>query len=121
MTREIRAIIGSRDDMLDGALAAARSLDAGNTASIATETLYFDTAQEMLRVLSAKRMELLQRLRSAGAMNVLELAKNLGRDYKNVHTDVGLLERYSLIERQGDKVCAPFDVIHADFDLRKAA
>jgi len=120
MTREIRAIIGSRDDMLDGALAAARSLDAGN-ASIVTEILYFDTAQEMLRVLSAKRMELLQRLRSAGAMNVLELAKSLGRDYKNVHTDVALLERFGLIERQGDKACAPFDVIHADFDLRKAA
>jgi len=87
----------------------------------ATETLYFDTTQEMLRVLSVKHMELLQRLRYSGAMNVLPLAKQLGRDYKNVHTDVGLLERYSLIDRQGDKVNAPFDVIHADFDLRKAA
>jgi hypothetical protein len=39
-----------------------------------------------------------------------------------VHDDVSALLTWGLIERSGQgKVCVPYDVIHADFDLRAVA
>jgi len=120
MTKQVHATIGTIDEMFNDAIVSAQDLDKGITKPTGA-AIYFDTTQDMLRVLSTKRTELLQALNQVGAMNVLTLAKHLGRDYKNVHGDVQLLERYGLIERDGDRVTAPYDMIHADFDLRKAA
>lgn len=44
-----------------------------------------------------------------------------GRDYKNVHADVALLERHGFIEREHRGLRVPFDEIHAGFVMRKAA
>ena len=121
MSREIKAIVGSLDNMVADSLAAAKELDAGKEAAV-REAIYFSSTQDMLRVLSPKRMVMLQELREAGAMSVRALAQLLGRDYKNVHTDVKELEKRGLIERDvQNRIVAPYDVIHADFDLRKAA
>ena len=50
------------------------------------------------------------------ATNTRQLAQALGRDYKNVHTDVSALEELGLIEK-GEKgvLTVPYDeiVIHA--------
>ncbi|WP_439955554.1 HVO_A0114 family putative DNA-binding protein [Klebsiella pneumoniae] len=41
---------------------------------------------------------------------------------KRVHDDVTALIHWGLVERTEDaKVCVPFDIIHADFDLRAVA
>lgn len=50
------------------------------------------------------------------------LARALDRDVKRVHTDVVELIERGLIERtEGGQVNVPYDVIHADFDLRAVA
>src|SRR5438094_7270889 len=41
----------------------------------------------LLRTLTPARWDLLDRLRDAGPISIYQLAKRLGRDYKNVHTD----------------------------------
>ncbi len=121
MSKEIKAVVGSLDSMMTDSLAAAKELDAGKEAAV-REAIYFSSTQDMLRVLSPKRMVVLQELHEAGAMSIRALAQLLGRDYKNVHTDVKELEKRGLIERDAQKrIVAPYDVIHADFDLRKAA
>jgi predicted transcriptional regulator len=52
----------------------------------------FLNLQTMLDPLSPRRLELLRHVRQHGAGNVRELATALGRDYKNVHQDVAVLE-----------------------------
>ena len=49
-------------------------------------------------------------------MNIRQLAQELARDYKNVHTDVSELEELGLVEKSEDGVLSvPYDeiVIHA--------
>ena len=51
-------------------------------------------------------------------MSVRALSKELGRDYKNVHTDVRRLESFGLIERtEGNKVEVPWDIVEAQLSL----
>ncbi len=117
--REIHATVGSLDDMGKAFTSAWHRAESSNDQ--ASELICFESPTELYSVLSPKRIDLLKDLRSMQAVSIYALAKHLGRDYKNVHGDVKLLEQYGLIERDGDKVIAPYDVIHADFDLRKAA
>jgi predicted transcriptional regulator len=49
-------------------------------------------------------------------------ARELDRDVKRVHDDVSMLIKHGLMVRTADrKICVPYDVIHADFDLRAVA
>ena len=64
------------------------------------------------------RWGLLERLRVEGPPSIYELAKRLGRDYKNVHTDVTQLAAIRLIERQADgRVVVPWELLRAEFQL----
>ena len=69
----------------------------------------------LLRTLTAARWELLERLRETGPLSIYELAKRLGRDYKNVHTDVSRLVEIGLIEKRAGRVQVPWDVVRAEF------
>jgi len=51
---------------------------------------------------------------------IYALAKLLERSYKNVHTDTKLLEQHGLIVMDGDKITAPYDMIHVDVPLMQA-
>ena len=51
-------------------------------------------------------------------MSVRALAVGLGRDYKNVHTDVRKLEQIGLISRTGyDKIEVPWEIVEARLSL----
>ena len=72
----------------------------------------------LLRTLSPARWSLLERLKAAGPVSIYELAKRLGRDYKNVHTDVARLAELGLIERRADgAIAVAWDVVRAEFHL----
>jgi len=80
--------------------------------------LNYEDLSMLLSVLSPKRIELLKALRQKGPMSVRSLAKESGRDYKNVHTDIATLEESGLIERtENDLLSAPWDVIDAHVQL----
>jgi predicted transcriptional regulator len=65
---------------------------------------------------------LIEHLQKIGPQSVRGLARSLERDVKRVHEDVTSLIDWGIIERTEDgKVCVPFDVVHADFDLRAVA
>jgi predicted transcriptional regulator len=69
----------------------------------------------LLRSLSPARMQLVQVLRDAGPISIYELSKRLGRNYKNVHTDVTQLVALGVIERDGDgRVGVPWDLLRAE-------
>ena len=77
----------------------------------------FLTIQTMLETLSPRRLDLLRHVRQHGANNVRELAQALGRDYKNVHQDVAVLEATGLLIRDGRKLSAPWDELQAHVSL----
>jgi predicted transcriptional regulator len=81
-----------------------------------THVTFLDV-QTMLDTLSPRRLELLRHVRQHGAGNVRELARALGRDYKNVHQDVATLETAGLLLRDGRKLAAPWDELQASVSL----
>jgi predicted transcriptional regulator len=76
--------------------------------------LHFENLEVLLKILTPGRWALLKKLHANGPMSIRALAKDLGRDYKNVHTDVRRLENISLIERtKNDRIKVPWDIVEA--------
>ena len=76
--------------------------------------------QTMLETLSPRRLELLKFVRQHGADSIKGLAASLERDYKNVHTDVTVLESAGLLLREGRRLSAPWDELSAHVSLTAA-
>jgi predicted transcriptional regulator len=84
--------------------------------------LTFESPSALFRVLTPTRWELIERLQGIGPTSLRGLARALSRDVKRVHGDVQALIERGLIERtDAGQVYVPYDVIHADFDLRAAS
>lgn len=80
--------------------------------------LNFEDFAMLASVLTPKRLELMKTLRQHGPLSVRTLAKQLERDYKNVHTDASSLEKAGLIQRNEEGLLvAPWDVIDAHVRL----
>ena len=83
------------------------------------EQVCFLDLATLLNILTPKRLEILQTLQHQSGITTYELAKSLGRHYKNVHTDVSLLKNIGLIEVDGPGIGlrVPFKKIRAEIDL----
>lgn len=109
--------VGTASDALD------RFEDAWNrVASGASATplyaILFSDLPALLAALTPRRWQMLERLRAVGPMTIFALAKLLGRNYKNVHTDVARFAEMGLVERRRDGLVAvPWDVVRADLRL----
>jgi len=80
--------------------------------------LNFENLSMLVSVLTPRRLELLKVLRQQGLLSIRALSKQLGRDYKNVHTDVKVLADVGLIQRSEEGLLAvPWDVIDAHVRL----
>ena len=76
--------------------------------------LYFENLEVLLKILTPGRWELQKKLHANGPMSIRALAKYLGRDYKNVHTDVRCLEYIGMIGRtKNDRIKVPWDIVEA--------
>ena len=73
--------------------------------------LAFESWDALARVLTARRMELLRYVRRHKVKSVRALAKALGRDYSNVHTDVRALADAGLLDATDGGVRADYDAI----------
>lgn len=79
---------------------------------------------QMFAAFTPRRWELIAALREHGPLTVAELARFLGRNYKNVHTDVAQLAEWMAVERDADgRVSVPWAEIIVDMKLpqRQAA
>ena len=85
------------------------------------EFVSFENLDTLLKTLTSKRWELLRTLQGREPMSIRALARELGRDVKNVHTDIQALVEIGLIEKAGRRIRVPFDEIRAEFVVRKAA
>lgn len=88
----------------------------------AETTIGVESISALTALLSPKRLELLRHVAQHPGLSVRALSMALGRDYKNVHTDVTELESRHLIERdQAGRVRAPYDELVIRAPLRDAA
>lgn len=72
----------------------------------------FQNMSQMLGIFTPKRWDLLAALRDIGPMTIAELARHVGRDYKNVHNDVDRLIEWHAVEKDAHGlVHAPYDDI----------
>lgn len=90
--------VSAPDDALDR-FEAAWHLASGRPPPAPLAVLSFADLPLLLQTLTPARWALLLRLAKSGPMTVYALAKLLGRDYKNVHTDVARLLELDLIEK----------------------
>ena len=76
--------------------------------------LHFENLEVLLKTLTPGRWALLKKLRANGPLSIRALANDLGRDYKNVHTDVRRLENFGLIgQTKDDRIKVPWDIVEA--------
>ena len=114
MSRKLEIRIGTAADALDRFEAAWNRVAEGR-ALRPLEVLSFSDLPLLVKTLSAARWALLRNLHEKGPCSIYELAKRLGRDYKNVHTDVTQLAAIGVIERRSDGLVAvPWDLLRAE-------
>ena len=117
MEKQIEIGIGDPISTASGFIDAWKRAEIGEVREI-THRLYFENLEILLKTLTSARWLLLKRLRSLGAISIRALARELGRDYKNVHTDVKRLEKVGLIERtEMSKIEVPWDILEARLKL----
>lgn len=100
----------------------AKVLDAEKRVGPADFELNFAQAGDLVAEITRERLRLLTALRAAGPLTVYALAKELERNYSNVHADVKRLLELGLIGRGEDKrVFVPWTEIRIRLPLAEAA
>lgn len=90
--------------------------------SVEAESAYsFPTWDMLHRTLAPKRLEIIRAMAGQGVMSVREVARRVGRDFKNVHADVDMLAKNGVIDKTDEGVIFPYDRIHVEFDIEAAA
>jgi len=117
MSKKLYVRVSGRDDALDR-FEAAWHLASGRPAPAPLAVLSFADLPLLAKTLTPARWELLAKLKKAGPLSIFALARLLGRDYKNVHTDVSRLAELKLVERQEDAlVGVAWDAVRAELRL----
>ena len=117
MSKTLYARVSSREDALDR-FEAAWHLASGRKAPEPLAVLSFADLPRLLAALTPARWDLLKKLAKAGPLTVYALAKQLARDYKNVHTDVAALLTLGLIQRDAEsRVHVPWEAVRAEIRL----
>jgi predicted transcriptional regulator len=80
--------------------------------------MVFPSYELFYKLLSPNRLQVLTTMAGVKAVSIRALARQVGRDFKGVHTDVAALLRGGLIERTEDgAVQFPFAGVHIDLRL----
>ena len=87
---------------------------------VADYHLSFESARALFSELTPARIDLLEALRRCGPCSVYALAKEVERNYSNVHTDIAKLEEHGLVQRTPeDAVFVPFESVEIHLALSK--
>jgi predicted transcriptional regulator len=107
--------IASREDVTRRALAAFGGERQGAHIS-------FESVELLWQTLTRKRWELLKAMTGQDAMTIREATQRVDRDVKAVHGDVQTLLNAGILDRTADgHIVFPYDAVHVDFTLTKAA
>lgn len=108
---------GSVESMLQHAASAMKAIESGKE-PVRSYGAGFRSMAEVTSLFTTKRWELLETLKLEGQQSIYALAKLLGRNYSNVHTDVKKLLEIGIIQKtDDDKICVPWDEIDVEWPL----
>jgi len=116
----LRVTVESFDAMREETLDAVEALSEGEEQPAVVS---FSTVGELRKILTDRRLELLQALMATegAAESISALAEALDRDYRTVHDDVSLLADYGLLfiveDGQAKRPYLPYERIHLDVEL----
>jgi predicted transcriptional regulator len=85
------------------------------------DTLTFESPTALFRAITPKRWELISVLQKLGTVSQRELARQAKRDVHRIADDVKVLKELGIVEQSEQGVCIPFERIHTDFTLARAA
>ena len=112
----VRLEVRSFDDVL-GDVA-----KAWKTAEASKPRISFDSVEDLWKILSPKKMDILKAMTGAGQLGIREVSRKVGRDVSAVHRDLQALIVAGIVDRTEDgRVVFPYDEIHVDFTLRGVA
>jgi predicted transcriptional regulator len=97
MSRRIKVEIRDERTSAEEFITAWRRAEEGKSPELPKERIYFQDLATLLNVLTPRRLEMLKTLHAVGPLSIRALARELGRDYKNVHSDTKVMERLGLI------------------------
>jgi predicted transcriptional regulator len=106
--------VASRNDIDARVRAAFQGEEQGSHISFASADLLWQT-------LTKKRWDILHTMTGQGDLSIREVARRVGRDVKAVHGDVTALIHAGVIQRGPLGAVFPYDAVHVDFTLPKAA
>ena len=116
MPRIVELRVGPPGDALDRFEAAWNRVTDGRRVS-PLRILTLQDLPLLVKTLSPARWAIVRNLRTSGETSIYDLARRLGRDYKNVHTDVTQLLRLGLLEKSGARIAVSWDVVRAELRL----
>jgi len=116
--RVLHVHVGEHESaMRNRALAIAKALDADKDVEPYVG-IGFALTEQMLSVFTPERWRLVGVLRETGPLTVAELARRLGRHYRNVHADCKRLEEWYVVERdESGRVSIPWGEVRVDIHL----
>jgi len=106
--------IASREEVSRRAAAALRGEEQGAHIS-------FESVDRLWNTLTRKRWEILRAMTGQSALSIRAVARRVGRDVKAVHGDVTALLHAGIVDQGSRAWCFPYDAVHVDFTLTKAA
>ena len=115
----LRITIATAEEAFDAAIDAAEAAESG----VQTDAVVsFETAEGVRRLLTDRRLELLQSLMTESAESITNLAERVDRSYSTVHDDVDVLKTAGIVKfRNNGKAKQPFvpyDTIEFDVTVR---
>jgi predicted transcriptional regulator len=123
-TKSITIKIQSLAEDLEAFVQVARAIQLGHPPKKTTDGLSFSSLEAMRKVLTPKRLGLLQAIRQERPASIYALAKMTGRDLRNVQDDVAMLARLGLVAlsrgkhaRAGVSPRVEYDQIRLDIPL----
>ena len=82
----------------------------------------FPDTESLWKTFTPKRWQVIQEMTGAGAIAIRELARRLKRDVRAVHSDVHALLNCGVLDKTSEgKIEFPYDAVHVDFMVTKAA
>ncbi len=95
--RKLTVKVSSFDEALASFKEVWEKAEVGQKLAEPIEIVGFENASLLMKTLTPRRLELLQKLHAIGASSVRALAKELERDYSNVHQDIKILSQAGLL------------------------
>ncbi|MBF0609935.1 MAG: hypothetical protein G8345_06695 [Magnetococcales bacterium] len=121
MSKTLKIEVGTVEEAGHRFLSAWQAAEQGKT-TMGEEVLSFGSFDLLLQGLTTRRWQILRSLKQHGPSSIRALSHRLGRDYKNVHTDVTALLAFGLLDRDASgALVVPWDTITASIHLVEAA